>query len=251
MRKNIDPKLFESGDFFLFGAHADMTLIDERVRARSRAFIFPDIWHSRIPNLRAKHLGNRILHDSPHVGREPFATAAWPFYEQFVELPVVEEHFRKFDFPVSRTGRRERIGGRPFPVVEFTDEVDSVRMRRPFTKYPTAVISPVQSIIEVIVKALRQRPVDRKLVTGIHYPFMSGFYRLFKWLQIRIHFVYLLHNSQILSIPSALSLTDLRYVLHDDISSFARFTYLSISSILVAGSSTSAAIFSNSATAFP
>ena len=194
MRKNIDTELFEGGDFFIFGTHAYVALVNQRMRSRTRPGVLPLILFVRFPHLGAEHLGDRVLHYPPDVGREPFSAASRPFDEEFVEFLMVEEHGGQADFPVSAADRIKRIGRRASPVVELAYEVYPAGIGSPLTEDPASVGIPVQAIVQMVVQPVGKGAVKGNLVALLQYSFMTLLYGFLVWSQIRVGLVYLLHN---------------------------------------------------------
>ena len=190
MRKDIDPEIFERGDFFLLGAHADMAFIDKGMRARTRALVLPDVRLFGLPHLGAEHLGHRVLDHTAHIRRQTFSAAARPFDEQLVKLAVMQEHRRKPDFPVSAACRLQCVCGGALPVVEFAYKVYAAGIRRPFAENPVPVGLTMQSIKKVVVQSLGQRAVHGDLVAFRFNASVSGFYRFLVRSQVRVRLVY-------------------------------------------------------------
>ena len=156
VRKDIGTELLERRHLLVLGTHPDMTFIYKRMRSRSRALMLPFVRLFRLPDLRAEHLGHRVLHHTVHVGRQPLTSAARPLDEEFVQFPVMEEHARNLYLPVSSARRGQCVGRRAFPVVEFTDEINPVGIRSPFPEHPASVSIPVKAVIKMIVQAFGQ-----------------------------------------------------------------------------------------------
>ena len=163
---------------------------------------------------------------------------------------MIQEHGRKHNLPVSASERSEGICLRAFPVVELTDQIYLGGIRRPLAEHPVALCITVKSVIYMVIHSPAQGAVHRQpvlegkdhLVTSVN----DILVRLEPLVGVIDHLILLcthIYNFTVSRAPR-------RYARHASSSSLERFTYLSISSTPVFGSSTLAAIASSSSTAF-
>ena len=95
LREDRRAEVFEGRDFLLFGGHADVAFIDQRVRPFSGVGVLPDVFFRRIPYLRGEGLRRLILDGAGDVGRETLPRPAGPLDIEFEQLSMREEEPRK------------------------------------------------------------------------------------------------------------------------------------------------------------
>ena len=243
--QHLGTEVIEARDLLLFGAHADVAFVDEGIGALARFLMLPDIGLN-VPDLGAENLGIRVLDHPCGIGGNPFGTASGPFYVEFVQIPVAEEHCRELYLPVAVPDRAEGPGLRPLPIVETAYQVDAGGVGRPLAENP-AVGCLMKAVEEVIVYAVGQGGVsafyEGYLFLETAVPLLDG---TFEGLEPGVGLVYFLyfHFSS-----SKRSLAVRRYARQAAISSSERAISLSMSSNAVAGSSTLRAILSSSSSA--
>ena len=136
LRQDIPAEILERGHAFLLRAHADMAFIDQRMGPFPGMAVLPGIGLGGGPDLCGEELGHLVLHHAGHVGRKALPCSARPLDPEFVEFPVVEEHFRNRKLPVAVSDGLQGIGLGLFPVVAVADEIDLRRVRRPLPEHP-------------------------------------------------------------------------------------------------------------------
>ena len=147
--QHIATEFFIGIHFLLLGRHADMTFVDIE-----SAFLFEflsavlPLVFGFVPYLRREYLRLLILHHAAYIRRDTLSVTALPFHEQFVHLAMLHGILRQDCFPYAVTDGLETIGFVLGPVIHIALDIDSRRIRRPFSKYPS-LIGMMQTEIEV------------------------------------------------------------------------------------------------------
>ena len=147
--KHGSPELLEAGHFLLFGAHAYVTLVNQRMRALARIAVFPLVWF-RIPNLGTEDLRFRVLHHPRRICRKPFSSTSGPLYPELVQISVMKADSRQPDLPVTLAHRLQGITVGALPIVEFPDKIDTAGIRRPFAQNPFGSFL-MQRVVKMVV----------------------------------------------------------------------------------------------------
>jgi hypothetical protein len=121
--------------------------------------MFPHIRFFRIPYLGAENLRGRVLYSACRVCGKPLPASSRPFHIQFIQIPVMEEHLRYCNLPVSASAWMQGITGGTFPIVEAAYQVYPRSARSPFAEHPRAIRGAMKSIIKVVIDRLRKRTV--------------------------------------------------------------------------------------------
>ena len=89
---------------------------------------------------------------------------------------MLKEHRRKGYLPISATKRFESISLTALPVIEIADEIYLGCVRGKLTENPVALSIPMHSVIDMVVYAFGQGPVDRISLLEVHNHLMTPVY---------------------------------------------------------------------------
>src|SRR5574344_1929149 len=119
--KHVFSEFIECCHFLFLRTHPYMTFVNQRFIPASRTLMTPNKRLVRSPNLRTEKFGFRILYSPCDIRRQSLAASTWPLYEQLIQIPVIQEHRRERNLPITIASGTKSISIHSFPIVEFAN----------------------------------------------------------------------------------------------------------------------------------
>ena len=192
--KNVFAEFFKRAHFLLLRGHANVALVNERVRALAGVAVFPRVGLGGSPHLGAEDFGYLVLDHAGGIGREALSAAARPLDIEFVQLAVPKEHCGNLEFPVAVSNGLEGIGVCPLPVVAVSYEENLGGVGSKFTEHPAAVLEFVQAVVKMVVHSILEEAVSGNVLKGLPDVLVPGVNGAFVRHEPGVLFVDLFHT---------------------------------------------------------
>ena len=147
--KYLFTKLIISTNLLFLLGHADMTFVNQqRISRRFKCFFLKLKRLFRIPNLCTEDLCVFILNHSRSPSRNTFSLSAFPIYNQFIKITVLNGICRQIDFPIAIFQTFQAILLFFFPIIKCTNHINMGCIGCPFAESPSFICT-MQAEIQI------------------------------------------------------------------------------------------------------